>query len=264
MDLGIAGKTAVIGGSSQGMGFAIAAGLAAEGCNVLLCARNEVALQTAQEKIAALSSANQVATISVDLSLPDSAQRIIDTATQRWGGVDILVTNTGGPKPGQPSEFSDSDWDEAYQKVFYNVIRMCRGVLPHMREQGWGRIINLLALSVRQIEDNLSLSSTTRAAVVAFSKNLAEEIAADGVTVNSVLPGSIHTNRLEEVSRMQAQHHGDNPDEAINSRISRIPTGRLGRPEEMADLVAFLASDRAGFINGLSIPLDGGQLRAVI
>ena len=264
MDLGIAGKTAVVGGSSQGMGLAIAEGLAREGCNVLLCARNEVALQAAQERLVAVSAPERVATISVDLSLTDSAQRIVKAATDRWGSVDILVTNTGGPKPGQPSEFSDQDWDEGYQKVFYNVVRLCREVLPGMRARGWGRIINLLALSVRQIEDNLSISSTTRAAVVAFSKNLAEEVAIDGVTINNVLPGSIHTDRLEEVSRMQAQHFGNDPDEAIASRISRIPTGRLGRPEEMADLVAFLASDRAGFINGLSIPLDGGQLRSVL
>ncbi|MEL0083355.1 MAG: SDR family oxidoreductase [Gammaproteobacteria bacterium] len=264
MDLGIAGKTAVVGGSSQGMGLAIAEGLAREGCNLLLCARNEAALEAARQRLLAVSEADKIATLSVDLSLTDSAHRIVTAATEKWGGVDILVTNTGGPKPGQPSEFSDQDWDEAYQKVFYNVIRLCREVLPGMRERRWGRIINLLALSVRQIEDNLSLSSTTRAAVVAFSKNLAEEVAAEGITINNVLPGSIHTERLEEVSRMQAQHHGEDPDQAIAARVSRIPTGRLGRPEEMADLVAFLASERAGFINGLSIPLEGGQLRSVI
>lgn len=264
MDLGIAGKTAVVGGSSQGMGLAIAEGLAKEGCNLLLCARNESSLEAAREQLLAFSDADKIATLSVDLSLADSARRIVEAATKRWGGVDILVTNTGGPKPGQPSGFSDQDWDDAYQKVFYNVIRLCREVLPQMRENGWGRIINLLALSVRQIEDNLSLSSTTRAAVVAFSKNLSEEVAADGITINSVLPGSIMTDRLIEVTRMQAQHHGADVDEAIAGRVSRIPTGRLGRPEEMADLVAFLASDRAGFINGLSIPLDGGQLRSVL
>lgn len=264
MDLGIAGKTAVVGGSSQGMGLAIAEGLAKEGCNLLLCARNESSLEAAREQLLAFSDADKIATLSVDLSLADSARRIVEAATKQWGGVDILVTNTGGPKPGQPSGFSDQDWDDAYQKVFYNVIRLCREVLPQMRENGWGRIINLLALSVRQIEDNLSLSSTTRAAVVAFSKNLSEEVAADGITINSVLPGSIMTDRLIEVTRMQAQHHGADVDEAIAGRVSRIPTGRLGRPEEMADLVAFLASDRAGFINGLSIPLDGGQLRSVL
>lgn len=264
MDLGIAGKTAVVGGSSQGMGLAIAEGLAKEGCNLLLCARNEVALQAARERLIAVSAPDRIATISVDLSLPDSAVRIVSAASDLWGGVDILVTNTGGPKPGQPSQFSDDDWDQAYQKVFYNVIRLCRGVLPHMRGQGWGRIINLLALSVRQIEDNLSMSSTTRAAVVAYAKNLSEEVAAEGITVNNVLPGSIMTERLVEVTGMQGQQRGLDMDAAMQGRVDRIPTGRLGKPEEMADLVAFLASERAAFINGLSIPLDGGQLRSVL
>lgn len=264
MELGIAGKTAIIGGSSQGMGLAIAEGLAKEGCNVLLCARNEQTLANAKQKIMMLTDERKIATLSVDLSLPDSAREIVHTATSLWGSVDILVTNTGGPTPGQPSLFSDQDWDAAYQKVFYNVIRLCREVLPHMRANRWGRIINLLALSARQIEDNLSLSSTTRAAVVAFSKNLTEEVAADGITVNNVLPGSIMTDRLLEITKMQAQHHGSSEENAMANRVSKIPTGRLGRPEEMAHLVTFLASERAGFINGLSIPLDGGQLRSVL
>ena len=264
MDLGIAGKTAVVSGSSRGMGLAIATGLAAEGCNVLLCARSETALATAQQTVIAVSAPDRVAVLSVDLTEPESAEHIVNTVRARWGGIDILVTNTGGPKPGQPSTFSDADWSEAYQKIFFNVVRLCRAVLPHMREQGWGRIINLLALAVRQVEDNLALSSTTRAAVVAFSKNLSEEVAGDGITVNSVLPGSILTERLVEVSRMQAEHHGQDPDTALAARISKIPAGRLGKPEEMADLVAFLASERAAFINGLNIPLDGGQSRAVV
>lgn len=264
MDLGISGKTAIIGGSSQGMGLAIAEGLAKEGCNVLLCARNKQSLAAAKQKILTLTDEHKVATLSVDLSLPNSAKDIVQAASSRWGSVDILVTNTGGPTPGQPSTFSDEDWDAAYQKVFYNVVRLCREVLPQMRHHGWGRIINLLALSARQIEDNLSLSSTTRAAVVAFSKNLSEEVAADGITVNNVLPGSIMTDRLVEITHMQAQHHGYSQESAMASRVGNIPTGRLGRPEEMADLVAFLASNRAGFINGLSIPLDGGQLRSVL
>lgn len=264
MDLGIAGKTAVVGGSSQGMGLAIAEGLAREGCNLLLCARNQNALDEARERVAKAGAGDRVETLSVDLSLPDSAARIVQTATRKWGGVDILVTNTGGPKPGQPSSFSDDDWLEGYQKVFFNVIRLVREVLPHMREQKWGRIINLLALSVVQIEDNLSMSSTTRAAVVAFAKNLCEEVAADGITINNVLPGSILTDRLEQVTAMQASHFGDDPEQAMQARVDRIAAGRLGRPEEMADLVAFIASERAAFINGLSIPLDGGQLRSVL
>ena len=136
MDLGIAGKTAVVGGSSQGMGLAIAEGLAKEGCNLLLCARNETSLAAARDQLLAVTEPGKVATLSVDLSLSDSAKRIVAAATERWGGVDILVTNTGGPKPGQPSSFSDQDWDDAYQKVFFNVIRLCREVLPQMRENG--------------------------------------------------------------------------------------------------------------------------------
>lgn len=263
MELGIRDRVAIVCGASKGMGRAIAAGLAAEGARVLMVARGEDALQRAAAEIAGQAGGDRVLAMAGDLGEADTPARLVAQAVARWGRLDIVVTNTGGPKPGQPSSFSDDDWLLAYQQIFFSAVRLAREALPHMRAQNWGRIVNLLALSVVQVEDNLTLSSTARKAVAAFAKSLSDEVARDGITVNNVLPGSVLTERLEEVSRMQAQHHGTDPDKAMDVRLARIPAGRFGQPEEMADLVCFLASERAGFLTGLNIPVDGGQLRAM-
>lgn len=263
MELGIAGRTAIVCGASQGMGRAIAEGLVREGVNLVVCARDESNLQTTARELITVCGREAVVAVAADLALPDSAKRVVDRALQTWGRLDILVNNIGGPPPGQPSRFSDHDWRGAFEKNFFNVVRLCREALPHMRRQRWGRVVNLLAISVLQVEDNLALSSTARSAVVAYAKSLSDEVAADGVTVNNLLPGSVLTGRLEAVSRMQAEFHGKDPEQALAERLRRIPAGRFGEPREIADLVCFLASERAGFITGVSIPFDGGQLRAM-
>ena len=261
MDLGLEGRVAIVCGASQGMGRAIATGLVAEGALVTLCARNEEQLRAAAQAID--PQGRQTMTVTADLAQAGSAERLVEETVAARGRLDIVVNNIGGPPPGQPSSFSDQDWHAALEKNFFNVVRLCRAALPHMRKNHWGRIVNLLAISVLQVEDNLALSSTARTAVVSFSKSLSDEVAADGITVNNVLPGSVLTDRLVEVSKMEAKFHGRDPERAVEERLVRIPAGRFGKPEEMADLVCFLASERAGFINGVSIPFDGGQLRAM-
>ncbi|MDO8315256.1 MAG: SDR family oxidoreductase [Rugosibacter sp.] len=264
MELGLKGRVAIVCGASQGMGQAIALGLSREGAQVLLVARNAESLAKAEAAILQEYPEAKLASLAVDLTQPDSAEVVVKAAYARWDRLDVLVTNTGGPPPGQPLDLADEQYLLAYQQNFMNVVRLCRHAVPVMRVHGYGRIINMLALSVRQIEDNLVLSSTSRLGVVAYARYLAEQVAAEGITVNNVLPGSIHTERLAQVAHMQAQHFGRDPAAELEVRAERVPMKRLGQPQEMADLVAFLASERAGFLTGLSIPVEGGQLRSVL
>lgn len=263
MDLGLTDRVAIVCGASQGMGRAIAIGLAREGARVVVAARSTQGLEELAQTLRAMPESGGVLACPVDLSTPEAAGELVQAAVQTWGRLDIVVNNTGGPPPGQPTQFTDEDWQGAFEKNFFNVVRMARAAVPVMREAGYGRIINMLALSVRQVEDNLALSSTARLAASAFAKALSDEVAQHGITVNNLLPGSILTDRLQAVSRMQAEFHGQDPEQAMAARLARIPAGRFGAPQEMADLVCFLASERAGFLTALNIPVDGGQLRSM-
>lgn len=263
MELGIGGRVAIVCGASQGMGRAIAEGLLREGARVAICARDSQNLDRTAAELGAIGGADKVAPVAGDLVLASTIENLVATTLSRWGRIDIVLNNLGGPPPGLTSGFTDQQWLSSLEQNFLSVVRMCRLVVPDMRKRRWGRIINLLAVSVKQVEEHLTLSSTARTAVVAYSKGLSDEVAADGITVNNVLPGSIATDRLQWVTELQGRARGETPQQAMATRISRIPAGRLGKPEEMADLVCFLASERAAFINGVSIPLDGGQLRTV-
>ena len=245
------------------MGRAIAAALVREGAAVTLCARRPDVLDEAAAAVGA-AAPERVLTVAADLSQPDDVPRVVAATVARWGRVDIAVNNVGGPPPGQPLAMTDDQWRAAFELNFFSVVRMCREVVPGMRARGWGRIVNLLSLAVRQPEANLALSTTARLAVVAYARSLADEVARDGVTVNNVLPGSVATERLQAVAEMQARFHGRDVEGAMDDRQALVALGRFGQPEEMADLVCYLASERAGFLTGLSIPFDGGQLRATL
>lgn len=264
MELGIKGRVAIVCGASQGMGRAVAEGLAAEGAKIALCARNAEKLDQAKAELRGRYGAENVIAVPGDLAQAEAIEGLVSATLKEWGRVDIVLNNLGGPPPGPPLGFADDAWRSSLEQSFMSVVRMCRLVVPDMKKRSWGRIINMLAVSVKQVEDNLTLSSTARTAVVAYTKGLSDEVAAHGITVNNVLPGSIATERLQVVTELQGKARGENPEQAMATRLSRIPAGRLGKPEEMADLVCFLASARAGFINGVSIPLDGGQLRTVL
>jgi 3-oxoacyl-[acyl-carrier protein] reductase len=263
MDLGLAGRVAIVGGASRGMGRAIAAALLREGAAVTLCARRADVLT---ETASALEqeAAGRVLAVAADLSRPDDVPRVVAQTLARWRRVDVAVNNVGGPPPGQPLGMTDAQWRDAFELNFFSVVRMCREVVPHMRARGWGRIVNLLSLSVRQPEANLALSTTARLAVVAYARSLADEVARDGITVNNVLPGSVATERLQAVAEMQARFHGRDVAGAMDDRRALVPLGRFGEPAEIADLVCYLASERAGFLTAVSIPFDGGQLRATL
>ena len=264
MDLGLKERVAIIGGSSKGMGKATAIALAREGVFVTICARTEAELRKAEIEISRIASQQHVLAMTADLSRPDHIKRVVRGTFNRFERVDIVVNNIGGPPPGKPSELEDEQWNQALELNFLSAVRMSREVIPYMKQQRWGRIINLLSNAVRQPVLDLVLSTSTRLAVVGFSKMLSNELALFNITVNNALPGSIMTGRMTDLYEAMAQQENKSPDDMIKEATQRIPMRRLGRPEEMGDLITFLASERASYITGQSISLDGGALAATL
>ena len=261
MDLGLGGKVALIAASSRGLGRAVAAELAAEGCTVILCARNELDLRVTAAELA--KSGARVLAETADLTEPDDVDRIVAAGIDEFGRIDILVTNTGGP-PAGPFECHDRNaWQLAVRQNFDSVVNLTRAVLPGMKERGWGRIVNITSIAVKQPVDLLMLSNSMRAAVTGFARTLANEVANAGVTVNNVLPGYTRTERLQQLAETMAMDRDVTPDEVVAVWEREVPMGRVGTPREFASLVAFLVSERASYITGTSIPVDGGWTRSL-
>lgn len=263
MDLGLAGKIALVGGSSKGIGFAAAGALAAEGAHVVVVARHGDELEQAAAKLAAKPGVDGVLPIVGDLSLAEDIERIVSEALDRYGRVDIAVNNLGGPPPGELLNFSEDEWQLAFDLSFNSARRLNALVLPGMIERGHGRIVSVLSKTIKEPEDRLGLSTIARTALSAYSKLLAQEVAPYGITVNSVLPGSIATDRLSSVIQAQAKAAGRDVEEQTSRRLAAVPAGRFGLPEEAGELIAFLASDRAAFVTGQNIAIDGGQIKSL-
>ncbi|UCG75851.1 MAG: SDR family oxidoreductase [Gemmatimonadota bacterium] len=264
MELGLKGRTAVVGGSSRGIGRAIARALAEEGAGVLITGREPVALEATREALAEATGARIVAAPG-DLSEPAAADRLHEVALATLGPVDILVTNTGGPPTGRFEELGPAAWDQAVRGLLESALNLTRAVLPGMKTRGWGRITHVTSVAVKQPIDGLMLSNSVRAAVTGFARTLANEVAPFGITVNCVLPGYTRTDRLVELASQIAEAGGAESREAVFARWeAEIPAGRLGEPAELAALVAFLSSERAAYITGTSIPVDGGWTRALL
>jgi 3-oxoacyl-[acyl-carrier protein] reductase len=264
MDLGLHGRVAIVGGASRGIGRAAAAVLLREGASVVICARGAETLAEAARGLAGAATADRVLAVPADLARPDDVARVVACTVERWGRVDVAVNNVGGPPIGPALGMTDAQWLGAVELNFLSVVRLCRAVVPHMRRQGWGRIVNVLSLTVRQPELPLALSTAARLAVVGYAKSLSDEVAAEGITVNNVLPGSVLTDRLQSLLETQARAQGTAAARVLQDRVAHIPAGRLGEPDEIADLICFLASERAAYLTGLSIPFDGGQLRGTL
>lgn len=243
MDLGLNGKTALVTAASQGIGLAVAEGLAAEGVRVALCARTPGAAERAAAAIGG-GAAGFVA----DVSRQGDIDRLFDDVQASVGAPDILVVNAGGPPAGTPSELGVSGWDEAFQLTLMSAVRLAQGALPAMRRRGWGRVVNVTSLSVREPIPTLTLSNAFRAAVTGYAKTLAGEVARDGVTVNSVAPGYTATAHVEEVFGEEARRRLE----------ADIPAGRFARPGKIAAAAVFLASAGAGYITGQTLLVDGG------
>jgi 3-oxoacyl-[acyl-carrier protein] reductase len=262
MDLGIRGKTALVGGASRGLGFAICESLAAEGANLVMVSRDIEALSLASERLAKQHGIQTLA-VSGNQSKANDINKILEKALQRFGVIDILVHNTGGPPPGLFLDHEDGAWESAFKGLLMSVVRLCRGVLPGMQTRGWGRIVVNTSFTVKEPAPRLILSNVFRTAVVALAKTLSNEVAAGGVTVNCVCPGAFDTQRLRSIFDEQAHSTGQTAIEVEEEWESRIPIGRILKPKELADLVAFLVSDLAGGITGTSIPIEGGMLHGL-
>lgn len=262
MQFALKGRRALVAAASRGLGRAVAEELAAEGCDLVICARGEDALAVAARELRDVHGGKVVA-VRADLSRAADVEAVTSRAQSEMGGVDILVTNVGGPPAGLFEEHTAEAWQAAFQQNLESVLNLTRAVLPGMKQRRWGRILNVTSIAVKQPVDQLILSNSLRAAVTGFARSLANEVAAYGVTVNNVLPGYTHTERVEQLAESSAAARGCSPEQVIQDWQQQIPMGRLGTPREFAALVAFLASERASYITGTSIPVDGGWVRAL-
>ena len=263
MDLGLRGKVALVAAASRGLGRAVAEELAAEGAALVLCARSAEAINKTAHEIAEATGADTLA-LPCDVSKTDDIMRLVQSGIERFGRIDILVTNAGGPPAGQFESFSQDQWEAATRLTLFSAIELTRQVLPGMKERRWGRILNITSIAVKQPVDNLILSNSLRAAVTGMARTLANEVATFGITVNNIMPGYTRTERVEELSRMMAEKEGITPEDFIARWEKEIPMRRLGEPREFAALAAFLVSERAGYITGTSIPVDGGWIRSLL
>lgn len=263
MDLGLADRVALVAASSRGLGRAVAEELAAEGAHVVMCARGPVALEEAATSVDSLGS-GEVEAVAADLAEAEGMARVVDAAFERFGRVDVLVNNAGGPPAGPFEAHSLDAWRRAVRLNLESAIELTRAVLPGMKERGWGRIVNITSVAVKEPVDGLILSNSVRAAVTGFARTLANEVAPYGVTVNNALPGYTRTDRLTELADSLSEQRGVPRERVEADWEAAIPMGRLGEPREFAALVAFLASGRASYITGRSITVDGGRTRGLL
>lgn len=262
MDLGLGGKAALVTAASKGLGRAIATELAREGARVVISSRDEEALAATASEIGDETGA-EVEYRAADLANAADIEALVAHATERLGGIDVLVNNTGGPPPGNFADLDDEAWDLAFRQIVMSLVRCVRGVLPSMRERGGGRIVNVASSSFKQPIDNLLLSNTFRAGLAGLAKSLSLELAPDGILVNTLGPGRILTGRTGSVDAGQAESRGVSVEEIREEFATRIPLGRYGTPEEFARVATFLGSPANSYVTGQAILVDGGMVRAL-
>lgn len=263
MDLELKNKVAVVGGASKGLGRACAEVLAEEGAKVVMCSRTQADLEQAAQDIRSRTKAD-VFVFAGDLDRYETVCNLIAAAAEHYGRLDILVNNSGGPPLAEAHNATEEQWATAVQRSLLFFARMCREALPHMKRQGGGRIVNILASTVYQPIPNLALSGATRMGVVAYAKSLSEEVAKDGILVNNVCPGALLSERMLSNTQARAEKQGITLERALAQRANEIAVGRIGEPRELANVVAFLASGKSSYITGTTIRVDGGLVRSVL
>lgn len=263
MNLGIDDKTAIVSAASRGIGRAVAIGLAREGVNMAICARSKAELLKTAYEIESSCSV-KVLPIVADLSKAGDVKSLVQETIDRFGWVDILVTNAGGPPTGPSLSFSDQDWEDAMALTLLSAVRLCREVIPIMKGRGWGRIVNLVSMAAKQPLENMILSNSIRAAVIGLAKTLSIEVAADNITINSICPGWILTDRLVSIVKKRAESQNRSYESTLADVASSIPIKRCGTPEEVANLAVFLASEKASYITGTTIQVDGGLIKGLL
>lgn len=262
MDLGLRGKVALVCGGSRGIGFAAADELAQEGMQLAICGRDAAALAEARRRIAARGV--DALTIAADLATTDGLEAAIDAVQKRFDRVDVLITNTGGP-PTSPALGADwPAWEGATNLLLRSAVELTRAFVPGMQARKWGRVIGITSLAVKQPVPSLVLSNSLRAAVTGYFRTLANEIAVDGVTVNTVLPGYTETERLVALADAAVTRTGSSREAVYDQWRATTPAGRLGTPDELAAVIVFLASTRASFVTGQAICVDGGAVRSLL
>jgi 3-oxoacyl-[acyl-carrier protein] reductase len=263
MDFGIQDRPALVAGSSAGIGFAVARALLQEGARVAVVSRDRDRIEAAAERLRGETGGDVIALIG-DVARADTAPRLVADVVRRFGGLQILVTNAGGPPSGNFDALEDDDFARAVELTFRSAVRLVRAALPHQRSAGWGRIVNLTSITAKEPHDGLLLSNCLRPAVHGFAKSLSRDVARHGTTVNCVCPGYTATERLQELAVATAGRRGTSPQEVRDGWRRNIPRGELGRPEEIGAVVAFLCSDAASFVNGVSLAVDGGESHSLL
>lgn len=262
MDLGLKGKRALVMAASRGLGYASALGLAREGCHLVICSRDQQRIEAAAEAIRRETGA-KVHALASDVSSSGEAQRLVDAAVSEYGGLEIVVHNAGGPPAGETLQMTDDQWQKAFEQNLLSLTRIVRAAVPEMKKAGYGRVLTIASSSIKQPIPNLALSNALRAGVWGIAKTMSRELAPQGILVNVIAPGRIDTERIAELDQANAQKSGKSLDDVRKASVASIPLGRLGRPDELANLVVFLSSQAASYISGQAITVDGAAGNAL-
>jgi len=264
MELGLKGKAALVTASSKGIGLGVAKVLASEGCKVAICSRSTDSITRAKDQMVRETGNLEVYAFGADLTVKEDVDRLVKNAVEKLGDIDILAYNTGPPRPGTFNDLNEADWDYAVKLLLMNAVWLAKRIIPSMERKKWGRLVFITSTTLRQPIPNLVLSNTVRLSLAGLCKSLATEFGGNGITSNGIMQGHILTDRQREIAEDVSRRTRIPVDDAMKQALVDVPLGRYGTPEEIGYLVAFLASDKASYINGAMIPIDGGMIRATL